>query len=76
MKKIERDSILYLVLQSLTTAIMGIIIWPLFDLILCKFITNSKFVYSIHNHIIQPIIFGIIISIVFWVSEKHSKKNK
>ena len=64
MKKIRENRALYIIINGIATGLAGILIWPLLDLVLCKFITRSPFVYSIHEHIIQPIIFGFIISII------------
>lgn len=75
MKKLENNMILYMLVYGLATAIMGLIIWPLFDWILCKFITNSPFEYSVRNHIIQPVTYGIIMGIVFWFA-RPKKKDK
>ena len=73
MRNIEKNSITYLILLIITISICGIILYPLFDLILCNLITNSKFTYSIQNHIIDPILFGIIFGIVSWVVDKKKK---
>ena len=73
MKNIEKNSITYLILLIITISICGIILYPLFDLILCNFITNSKFTYSIQNHIIDQILFGVIFGIVSWVVDKKKK---
>jgi len=51
------------------------IIYPLFDLILCKFITNTEFAYSFKSYIIQPIIAGTIAGIVLWSVDKKSIKK-
>lgn len=75
MKDIERGSIKYLVIETITIALFGIILYPLFDLILCKFITNSEFVYSIHNHIIQPILFALILGIISWLIDRNKNKK-
>ena len=66
MKKIKDNKWLYTICFAIATSIMGIILYPLFDYLLCKFITNSQFVYSIHQHIVQPILFGIIISVILY----------
>ena len=73
MKNIERGSIKYLFALIITVAICGMILYPIFDLLLCKFITNSNFEYSIHQHIIQPVIFAIVYGIVYWLFEKKRK---
>ena len=70
MKNKNFGSLKYLVFQIIVLCLVGIILYPIFDLLLCKFITNSTFAYSIHSYIIQPIIFGIIIGIVIWILEK------
>ncbi len=68
---------LYALVYGATTAIMGIILYPLFDLILCKFITNSNFVYSAHQHITQPVLFGFFMGIVLtFINSKKDKEDK
>ena len=47
--------------------------YPLFDFILCKFITHSDFIYSIHSHIIQPILFALIFGTTFWAVDNNRK---
>ena len=64
MKKIKENRVLYIIVNGMATGLAGVIIWPLLDLILCKFITRSPFIYSVHEHIIQPIIFGFIVSLI------------
>ena len=71
--KIERGSIAHFLIQTIAIIIAGIVLYPLFDLILCKFITNSEFIYSVHKHIIQPISFGFITGIILWVVENGIK---
>jgi hypothetical protein len=74
MKKIERGTTKYLILLILMVALFGIILYPLFDLILCKFITNTEFTYSIHSHIIQPIIFACVYGTTFWLLDKKNNR--
>ena len=73
MKKIERGSVKYLIALILAVAVCGVILYPLFDFILCKFITNSNFEYSIHQHIIQPVIFALVYGLVFWLFDRRRK---
>lgn len=73
MKNIERGSIKHLIILIVATAICGMIIYPLFDFVLCNLITNSKFIYSIHSHIIEPIIFGCVMGIILWILEKKQQ---
>ena len=64
MKKIKENRMLYIIVNGIATGLAGVIIWPLLDLFLCKVINNSPFIYSVHEHIIEPIIFGFIISLI------------
>ena len=76
MKKIETTSVKYLVIMILATSIAGMILWPLFDLFWCAVISHTEFVYSIVDHLVEPIIFGCIFGIVLWVLEKKKAKKK
>lgn len=73
MKKIERGTTKYLIVLIIAVSLCGMILYPLFDLILCKFITNSVFEYSVHKHVIQPILFAFIYGITFWSIDKKRK---
>ena len=73
MKKIESGSVKYLVILIIMVSLFGIVLYPLFDLILCNYITNTKFTYSIHSHLIQPITFGIVFGVTFWLVNKKRK---
>ena len=71
--KIKNNKGLKFLFNAIGTALAGIIIWPLLDFILCSWITKTTFVYSVHEHIIQPIIFGFIVSFIvdiFFISKK------
>ncbi len=74
MSKIEKGSIKHLISLILSIAIAGMILWPLFDLIVCKVFTHTEFVYSVPEHVVEPITFGCILGIVFWILDKKSKK--
>lgn len=71
LKKIEKNSIKYLIFLIVALALCGMILYPIFDLILCKFITNSEFIYSVHSYIIQPILFACVFGTVFWFVTKR-----
>ena len=73
MKNIERGSIKHLILLIIAIAVFGIILYPIFDLIYYKFITNTEFVYNFHKYIIQPILFACISGTVFEAVEKNKK---
>ena len=75
MKNIERGTIKYLVILIITISICGMIIYPAFDLFICKFITNSEFVYSFKSYIIQPIIAAVIAGIVLWIVDKKANSK-
>ena len=47
MKKIERGTIKYLIVLIIAVSLCGMILYPLFDLVYYKVITNSEFVYSV-----------------------------
>lgn len=69
----EKGSIKFLIAEIIAVSLAGIILYPLFDFLLCKFITNSEFTYSIFNHIIEPIIFGVVFGMVVWIFDKKKK---
>ena len=72
MKKIERGTIKYLIVLIIAVAVCGLILYPLLDIIYCKF-TKTIFEYKIYEHLIQPIIFAIIFGITFWSIDKKRK---
>lgn len=77
MKKIKENRWLYTLCFAIATSIMGIILYPLFDYLLCKYITNSQFVYSAYQYIVQPILFGFIVSFVIYAPLfNRNKKGK
>jgi len=73
MKNIERGSIKHLILIIIAIAVFGMILYPIFDLVYYRFITNSEFVYTFHKYIIQPILFACISGTVFWIVDKKQK---
>lgn len=70
MKRLEKRTIKYLILLIVTISVCGMIIYPLFDLIICKLITNYEFIYSFKSYIIQPIITALIAGTLLWVVDK------
>ena len=66
MKKIEKNSIKYLILDVVSISVAGIILWPILDLLYHNLITNSPFTYSVFEHVVEPIIFGCIMGIMYW----------
>ncbi|MBQ6477034.1 MAG: hypothetical protein IJI43_01175, partial [Bacilli bacterium] len=75
MKKIEKGSNKHLIIQCVTIIVVELILFPLFDLVYAKLFTHSKFVYSVTNHIVEPLILGIVISICLFVIYRKSNKK-
>lgn len=75
MKNIEKGSTKHLLFLIITYVIMGLILYPLFDFIYCKCITNSDFFYSVQADIIKPIVICSVMGICSWVSEKNMKEK-
>ena len=76
MKKIEKDSIKYLIISTVAIIIAGIILYPVLDMFYTKYITRSEFVYSVSQHILAPIGIGTIIGICSWLIDKFGNKCK
>ncbi len=74
---IERKSIKYLLALIFIISIFGMILYPIFDLIIYKFITHVEFSYSISKYIVEPIIVGFFMGMVFWIADvkRLSKKR-
>ena len=70
MKNIQRGSTKHLILLIAGIALCGFIIYPLFDLIFCQFVNSRDFVYSVPNHIVQPIIGAVVSGSVIWAVER------
>ena len=75
MKNLKSGTVKYLVVLIVLVAIIGMIINPLFDLLICKFFTNSDFNYSVVDHIVEPIIFAFIFGIIIWILDNKDKKK-
>ena len=73
MKKIKTDSTEYVIVQTILIAVMGMIIWPLLDLFICGVIMHTPFVYSVSDHILEPVVYAGILGVVLWVIEKKKK---
>ena len=75
--KIEKGSVLSLLSYIVSLAVFAIILWPIFDWLLAKFINHSTFTYSVADHIVSPIIFGVICGLIYWLIDiYHIKKGK
>ena len=76
MKRIEKTSVKYLIIQAVVTTIVAMIIWPLMDLFICKVISHSEFKYTVSDHVVEPIIFGIVLSLAMWLLDRRAAKKK
>lgn len=73
MKKIKNKSIRQLILLIVFLSLFGMILYPIFDLIYYKLIAHSAFVYSIKDHIVEPILYGVILGLVSWTVNRKQK---
>ena len=71
MKEIEKGSAQHLIIQIIIIIIAGLIIFPLLDFII-SLIFKTEFAYSIDDHIVEPIFYGIVLGIVMWALDKKS----
>ena len=74
MGNIEKTSVKYLILLMASISVAGIILWPILDLLYHNLITHSDFVYSAFDYILEPIFFGCIIGLVFWLTGRRKAK--
>ena len=75
MKKTEENLALYMLVQFTVMTIAALIIWPLFDMFFDNVITNSTFHYSIREHIVEPIIFGVVVAIIEGIIKVRKDKK-
>lgn len=76
MGKIEKGSFVELVVLIVSISIAGIIIWPILDILFDAVFTHSGFVYSVQDHVVEPIVFGCIVGLVFWTIDVIAVKKK
>ena len=72
MEKIKNNKTLYFFAQVIYNTIFAMIIWPLIDMIFDK----KEFVYSVNDHIIQPIMYGFFIVIFTNILRSIDNKKK
>ena len=70
--KTEKDSISYLIILIISTALTGMILYPLLDFIICKFIINTPFIYSVYSYIMKPTIFACVFGTTFWMIDRNN----
>ncbi len=59
--KIRRGSLPHYIFLVLFCILFLLILYPVFDLILCKAIYHTKFIYTAKEYILKPIIHGLCI---------------
>ena len=62
--KRKKNIILHFFKCFITYTISAMIIWPLIDIFNCNVIEKKEFIYTVNEHIIGPIIFGVVIAIL------------
>ena len=73
--KVERGSFKHYLLLVIFMILMGIIIYPILDLIICKFLTQTKFVYTAKEYIFKPMLHGLCIgSGLYFIDLSRIKK--
>ena len=73
--RIERGSLKHYLLLVISMILIGIILYPILDLIICKLITHSKFIYTAKEYIFKPIMHGLCIgSGIFFIDISRINK--
>ena len=75
MDKIKKGSVPALFIEIAALIVAALIIWPLLDMFFCAVFTHSEFHYSVTEHLVEPIIFGIIGGFIFWIFDRISIKK-
>ena len=76
-KKIENPALQALIYFAITL-IISLILWPLLDLLICAVFTHSSFHYNFNDYVIEPLIFSVIFTLIFYIPPifKARKKKK
>ena len=72
--KFERGSVKYCIIEFISLVVAAMIIWPLFDLILCA-IRHNEFKYTFGDYVIGPLVFATIFLLIDYVVFKCQKKK-
>ena len=70
MINIDKNSPKYLALLIVIYIVMGLILYPILDILYCKFITRSVFTYSVVEDVIKPVVIGLVMALVTWFFER------
>ena len=74
MKKI--DKVKFFIAFFLLIAVVGVIMFPLVEWIICKVFTHTAFTYSAVEHIVKPVGIALVVSAVVTMTVKWDKVNK
>ena len=70
----------FFIINVILSSIVAMIIWPLMDLLFCAVFTHEEFKYTFGNHIVEPVIFMLLVTVVefltwnVWHKDKKTKK--
>lgn len=73
MEKIRNNKFLYNFISETTLAL---VLFPLIDMFFRVVIDKKEFIYSVNEHIVGPIMFGLFYALFTIVLDKISKKDK
>ena len=66
-----------------TILVLCLILWPLLDFLSCLIFTHSSFTFSVGSHILEPVAFSALMTLIFFIvptyrkakAEKKAKKK-
>ena len=68
-------SVRFFIVSVIGYSVVAMIIWPLMELVYTKF-TNSPYTWTVFDGIVEPCIFGVIITVIeFLVWNMDQKKG-
>jgi hypothetical protein len=73
--QIERGSFKHLIFQMIAFTVAALIIFPLGDWLWDLIFTHKGFEFSVGQHIIEPIVFGVVAGLVFWFFDRRAMKT-
>ena len=77
MSKIDNPKI-QAIIYFVTVLVISFILWPLLDFFWISVISHSDFNYNFSDYIIEPLIFTVIMTALFFIPliRKENKKTK
>lgn len=84
MSKTIDNPIIQTLIFFATILILSLILWPLLDFLSSLIFTHSAFAYSIKDHLLEPVLFSALMTLVFFIiptarkarAAKKAKTNK